>query len=123
MTVNKQSDVYLTQPTILQAISDGGTTAHIMSLKSAKILLEASIISEIVSVQPGTMSIIFGKTEATEPVIGEIYTHGILGKILVVDNIATTLISETALTALGVIFLKNDRHLIGLYKDSVVVRG
>jgi hypothetical protein len=40
-----------------------------------------------------------------------------------VNNIATTLISEPALTDLGVIFLKNDRQHLGLYKNSVVVPG
>jgi hypothetical protein len=40
-----------------------------------------------------------------------------------VNNTATTLISEPALIDLGVIFLKNDRQLLGLYKNRVVVSG
>jgi hypothetical protein len=51
-----------------------------MSSGTAKILQEAGIIPEMIPVHPGTMSILFGKSDATEPVLGEIYTEGILGK-------------------------------------------
>jgi hypothetical protein len=41
------------------------------------------------------MSIVFGKSEATEPVIGEILR--ILHEVLVVEDIAIPLVSEAAL--------------------------
>jgi hypothetical protein len=69
------------------------------------------------------MSIVFGKEEATEPVIGEVITTGVLDRVLVVNNIAITLISETSLTKRGVIFLKNDTTLIGLLDSRIVVMG
>ena len=59
------------------AISDGGSTGNIMSEAAAKELIKEGIITEIIPVQPGKMSVIFGKAGALEPVIGEIRTKGI----------------------------------------------
>ena len=135
--VNNQSDIYprLTskfaeitqlneqQIQYLPAISDGGSTAHIISLQTAQKLIERGIIPKIIPIEPGVMSVLFGKSEATEPVIGEIMTNGILKRVLVVKDIATTLISESSLTNVGVIFLKDDTSILGLYKGRVVLRG
>jgi hypothetical protein len=107
----------------IKAVSDGGSTGHIMSLETAKELISSGVIPEMLPIRPGTMSIVFGKEEATEPVIGEVITTGVLDRVLVVNNIAITLISETSLTKRGVIFLKNDTTLIGLLDSRIVVMG
>jgi hypothetical protein len=107
----------------IKAVSDGGSTGHIMSLDTANELVSCGVIPEVLSIPPGTMSIVFGKEEATEPVIGEVITKGVLDRVLVVKNIAVTLISETKLTKRGVIFLKDNTTLIGLLDSRIVVTG
>ena len=108
---------------IEKAISDGGSTAHIISMVTANQLLLEGLIEKINPVQPGIMSVLFGKDGAGEAVIGEITTTGILRRILVVHNIAASLISEIALTQLGVILLKDNNILIGFLGDKIILRG
>jgi hypothetical protein len=107
----------------IKAVSDGASTGHIMSLETANELISNGVIPEMLPIPPGTRSIVFGKEEATEPVIGEAITTGVLDRVLVVNDIAITLISETSLTKRGVIFLKDDTTLIGLLDSRIVVMG
>lgn len=58
----------------IMAVSDGGSTGHIMSLDTANELVSCGVIPSVLPILPGTMSVVFGKAEATEPVIGEVVT-------------------------------------------------
>jgi hypothetical protein len=61
-----------------------------MSLDTANELVSKGVIPSVVPIPPGKMSIVFGKEEATEPVIGVVITKGVLDRVLVVKNIAVT---------------------------------
>lgn len=107
----------------LKAVSDGGSMAHIISKETANELLKDGVISEINEVLPGSISVIFGKDSAEEEVVAEIKTTGLLRHVLVVKNIAASLISEAALTKLGLIFVKDDINLLGFYNNKIILRG
>jgi hypothetical protein len=107
----------------LNAVSDGGSMAHIISMVTATELLKDDIISEIIEVPPGSISVVFGKDTAEEEVVAEIKTKGLLRHVLVVKNIAASLISEAALTQLGLVFVKDDVNLLGFYNNNIILRG
>jgi hypothetical protein len=97
--------------------------AHIISMVTASKLLKDGVIPEITDVPPGSISVIFGKETAEEEVVAEITTKGLLRHVLVVNNIAASLISESALTKLGLIFVKDDINLLGFYNNKIILRG
>ena len=97
--------------------------AHMISMVTALQLVEYGLVERIDEVRAGKISIIFGKSDATELVVGKVNGGAVLGEVFVLCNLAETLISEMLLTDKGIVIVKNNTTVAGICGGQVVFRG
>ena len=91
-----------------------------MRLNVLQRLQQQQIAPTMTSMQPGAMSIAFGREENPEPVLGYINTP--FGKVVIVDNMsAEMLISE--FTSKGSYIIKDNTTLAIIHDNKLVLYG
>jgi hypothetical protein len=70
-----------------------------------------------------SVTIVFGKKSAREPVIGTISCGGLLDTIFIVKNAECTLISDSSFTDKGVIIIQDDSQLFGIANGEILFQG
>ena len=101
---------------------DGGAAGHIITLDLAKTLIEEGYLNSIEETKEN-VQIRWGGG-SNEEVIGMACGNGLVNQLFVVKYMSTPLlISEILLTQLGIIFIKNQHVLLGLYNGRVIIRA
>jgi hypothetical protein len=104
------------------AIIDGGTTEHILRLNVLQRLQAKGIAPTMTTMQPGEMSIAFGREDNPEPVLGYITTE--FGKIVIVNNMsAEALLSEKEFTNIGACIVKDNSTLAIIFDNKLLLYG
>ena len=99
---------------------DGGTTNHIMRLEVLQRLQQQGTAPQMTPMEPGAMTIAFGREENPEPVLG--YINTAFGKVVIVENMsAEMLISEIEYTARQAYIIKNNTILAIIHNNTLVL--
>ena len=105
------------------AINDGGTEVNVCSLETADKLVEAGVVDGIQPVGGEAVQILFGAQQNIEAAVGLIRGAGLVDEVYVVRSVVATLISDVGFTEKGVVILKDDKEVIGMYGATEVFRG